>query len=219
MIIVMIGRSYSGKRRLARYIRKASNNRFRLFKPFTTRPDYNEARHQYMPQEARDALEPSRIFHSMKTAQGYEYFSLTTQFIKGGNLIYVMDDPASLARIDELGVPYVVAYVDCNTSKILKQIRSFRDIVVTVLGRFSQIRGRLRKMKRSGDFHLYINTSVMSAKDQESTMALFYANAVRWERLRKEGELRPKTLSESYKDIWSLKAKSDGYALTEFREG
>ena len=215
MIVAIIGRSYSGKRKLVTYLRNASHGRFRPFKQFTTREDYNKNRHLYMPKEARDKLEPSRIFYSSFSEEGNEYFSLTTQFQNGGDLIYVMDDPLAIARIDELGLPYAVVYVDCNTAAIYRKIRSFKELFHAVLSRFSKTRGRLRRMERSGEYHLYINTSVASQFNQETMMDIFYRNLCEWEKNRDEHELHPKMFKDSSERDWLRRARDVGFLMVD----
>lgn len=215
MIVAIIGRSYSGKRKLATYLRNSSHGRFRLFKQFTTREDYNQTRHMYMPKEARDRLEPSRIFYSSCSSEGNEYFSLTTQFLNGGDLIYVMDDPMSIARIDELGLPYAVVYVDCNTAVIYRKVRSVMELFHAVLSRFTKVRGRLRRMERLGKYNLYINTSVATQSNQETMMDIFFQNLIEWEKTRSEGELHPKMFCDSADQGWLQKARDIGFLMAE----
>lgn len=215
MIVAIIGRSYSGKRRLVTYLRNASHGRFRPFKQFTTREDFHESRHMYMPKTARDKLEPSRIFYSSFSDKGDEYFSLTTQFINGGNLVYVMDDPLAIARIDELGLPYAVIYVDCSTSVIYKKVRSVSELFHAVLTRFTKVRGRLRRMERSGEYNLYINTSVASQFNQETMIEIFYRNLCEWEAKRDEHELHPKMFKDSADRDWLRKARDIGFLMAD----
>lgn len=215
MVIAIIGRSYSGKRKLATYLRNASHGRFRPFKQFTTREDYNHVKHMYMPKEARAKLEPSRIFYSSYSDDGNEYFSLTTQFLHGGSLVYVMDDPLAIARIDELGLPYAVIYVDCNTAAIYRKVRSFTELFRAVLSRFSKVRGRLRRMERSGEYNLYINTSVASHLDQETAIREFYRRLCDWEKGRCKSELHPKMLSSSTEPNWLGVAHRKGFLMAD----
>lgn len=188
VVIAVVGKTHGNKKKIVQYLEKYSNGQFKRLVPYTTRKDKCSKPHTYMSEGDFSRLQPDEIFHCVEPGNGYKYFVLTSQLKEDRGIIYVVDDPKGVAKLDSLGVPYAIVYVGCSKSDIEGRALIEDDVSATK-ARLNVTGNRLRAFKKSGNYSMYINTSKLATKYQKFAVGMFIDKVLSWLETRKEDEL------------------------------
>lgn len=189
MIIALCGRSHSDKYKVARDLRYHSKSQFTRIKSYTTNPDKKYNSHYYMSHKDRAKIDDFDVLHSVLNEYGNEFFFLKSQFAESRDVIYVVDDPLGLEKLDDLHIPYAVAFVDCAEGTILARAEEFSDDVPAVLDRLKETSERMLEFDSSGKYSLYVDTSKLSPTSRTLAASVFISQVRKWERTRQPHEM------------------------------
>lgn len=222
MIIAIVGRSHAGKKAIAKQICGEFKGVFARFKPYTTRSWGSCIKpHNYMSLDEYYKLSEDDIFYTMTNEHNDILFALKSQFSPDKDVVLVVDDPAHIAKLCELGIPYVVVYVTCSDEYAEHRARVEHDNLRIVKRRFQAVRPRLEELEASGNYSYFFDTSSLaeSAKRLGVVYMLRDIRAMRSENV--DIEHMP-FLAEILPDGWMDSAKQLGFyglSLAPSREG
>ena len=189
MIIAIVGRSHSDKYKVARDLRYHSKGRFTRIKSYTTNADKKYNTHYYMSFKDFDKLSDFDILHQVLNAQGNEFFFLKRQFDISRDVMYVIDDPVGLEKLDELHIPYAVVFVDCAEGTIMARAEEYSDNPGDVAARLDETRERMLDFDASGKYSLYLDTSKLSPTSRTLACSVFMSQVKKWLEIRQPSEM------------------------------
>lgn len=170
MVILIVGKTCSGKDTVARYIEKHYG--FNRIITYTTRPmrpdDVQGVSHHFVSKEEMSAYNKADIFSPTKI-DGYSYFMLRDQFTNGDSVCIV--DPKGVRDFMKLGVEHHVVYVDCPENMILERADARGTDCRVVSSRLDSERERFDSYRDSMDYTYKIN-NISSIDELEAKVAL-----------------------------------------------
>ena len=209
MIYALVGRSYSGKEAIARYIRKYYSGTVRRFVKYTTNMGAGHKRFSHMPIAQYRALNPEEIFYTTE-AGGHMIFAKKSQFTADRDVTYIVDDPMGIDKIDELGIPYVIIYVTSPRDVLLERAVAACTSIQEVKSRYLFTDARMINFKRGGSYNFYVDTSIVSEKTIRTMLDFFLAGVDAWKESHLSA-LHPPFICEAFGDDWLSRAVSAGF--------
>lgn len=156
MVILVVGKTCSGKDTVARYIEEHYG--FNRIITYTTRPmrpdDVQGVSHNFVSHEEMLQYDKKDIFSPTKI-DGYSYFMLRDQFTNGDSVCIV--DPKGVRDFTKLGVEHHVVYVECPEDKILERAEARGTDCRVVNSRLASERERFDNYRDSYDYTYRIN--------------------------------------------------------------
>lgn len=219
MILVLVGRPYSDKYKVSRDLIYHSKSRFSRIKSYTTNSAKRYNTHYYMSREALAKRDESEILYRVTNDFGNDFFFLKEQFSETRDVIMVIDDPAGLAKLEELGIPYAVVFVDCAEGTALYRAEEYSDDMPSVLSRMDVIHDRLLAFDMSGEYSLYLNTTQLAPTSRTLACSVFISQVRKWLATRSPDELKMPTLKDMVGGHVLRVAKSIGYGVAFITEG
>ena len=162
MIIALVGPTYGGKARFARYLKGFSKKPFERLLSYTTNAGETQKEHIRMERAQYEELIPEEIFFREPSLDGEEYLYLKSQFYVDRDIIYAVDDPAGVEHLEDFGVPYVVVYVDCERETSMKRAEIMTRDLAAFEARLNLLAGRMKEFEDSGNYSWYLNTTNLS---------------------------------------------------------
>lgn len=197
MVIALIGRSYSGKERLAKAIQYNSNGEFKRLQMYTTKEGKSHRPHIYVSKEDFGQIVLSDILWITENQNGDKFFFSKSQVHGLGNTILIADDPVAVEALPELGVPYGIAFVDCSDDVARGRADEAGDNWAIVKARYDYIRDRLDSFRAKSEFSLHLDTSTITTKSGLALAgALFHRQCASWDETRKPDEVRMPMISD-----------------------
>lgn len=200
MIIAVIGRPHSEKARVATDIERCTN--FKRLQMYTTKTANTDRQYLYMPAKEFKTMGASDVFYYESDAAKNKFFVLNSQLTGDEDVIFVFDNPRCVEKIESLGVPYALVYVDSSMDVILSRAKRARESDKSVKLRISKFADSMKRFDESGEYSLYINTSSMSIKGRSAVVTVFCQKVQKWRSKRGVDEFKMPTIADCYGADW-----------------
>lgn len=201
MVIALVGHNFTDKAKIAKDIRHYTGDLFTRMGTYTTRVNVGKS-YLYASQEDFKHMKDVDMFHYSSDENHDKFFVTRSMFMTGQNLIYVVDDPRGVEEMDTLGVPYAVVYVDSNMTAILNRARKSTESLRSVKSRIEDVKPRMRKFEKSGQFSLYLDTSNMSASARYTNIGVFCDRVHDWMRDNSDGAVHMPFICDVFGSDW-----------------
>lgn len=204
MIITVVGNIFSDKAKVAQDISRCTDGQFQRLKMYYTGTNAPDKNHMKMSMSEYEKLNKDDVFYSATDTYHEKYVALKSQFTENDDTVWVVDDPRCLENIESLGIPYSVVFVDCSETAIMNRALMTRENQRQVKLRLERLKSRMKKLDKSSEYSLYLNTSSMSHNSRYAVVSVYCGKVDTWRFHWQEGKsLRMPTIAETVGVEWT----------------
>lgn len=162
MIIAIIGRGYSGKTRMAKWLKEdLKDYNFHVLQSYSTDPRQLSNCIYCAPVDYERICERDFMYRT-KDIHGHDVFMLQSQFTPDSNVIYCVDDPQGVVNLQALGIPYTMLFMDSDDKTIESRVQCANADLAYVMLRSNRLGEKLVNFGRNGNYSFYLDTSKVS---------------------------------------------------------